>query len=295
MKASFGKKLIMSQHKKLGLITVLYNSPEILEDFFLSLSCQVGIDFHLYVIDNSSIPEPLLISKRLAGQYELNVTFIDNSGDNVGVAKGNNQGIAAALDDKCTHIGFINNDLIFKNSDLLKTLSESLNEFDLVTPKIYAYPGGDVWFEEGCFDLTRGTTPHRIINTNSNFIPYAPTCFLICKSEIFDHCGVMDEWYFAYYDDSDFLYRTISAGYTLGFIKNVSIQHKVSTSTGGSYSDFSLYYGTRNRIYFIRKNLKSSLPLFFTVLSRFVVIPKIKPKQYKILLNAILDGFRAKI
>lgn len=295
MKASLGKKLTMNQHKKLGLVTVLYNSPEILEDFFLSLSCQVDIIFHLYVVDNSSIPEPLLLSRKLAVQYQLNVTFIDNLGDNVGVAKGNNQGITAALHDNCTHVGFINNDLIFKGTDVLRVLDLALNEFDLVTPKIYAYPEGDVWFEEGYFDLIRGTTPHSIQLKHEKNIPYAPTCFLLCKAEIFKVCGVMDEWYFAYYDDSDFLYRTMSAGYKLGFIKNVSIQHKVSTSTGGSYSDFSLYYGTRNRIYFIRKNLKSIFPLFFTVLSRFVVIPKIKPKQYKILLNAILDGFRAKI
>jgi GT2 family glycosyltransferase len=295
MKVSLGKKLTMNQHKKLGLVTVLYNSPEILEDFFFSLSCQVEVDFHLYVIDNSSIPEPLSYSKILAQQYKLSVTFIDNQGDNVGVAKGNNQGVTAALKDKCTHIGFINNDLIFKDSNVLSVLCDSFEDFDLVSPKIYAYPEGKIWFEAGYFDLFRGTTPHRVNKASYKLTPYAPTCFLLCKSEIFEVCGVMDEWYFAYYDDSDFVYRVMSAGYKLGFINNVIIQHKVSTSTGGSYSDFSLYYGTRNRIYFIRKNLKSSIPLLFTICSRFVVIPKIKASQYRLLFKAILDGFRAKI
>ncbi|WP_445776045.1 glycosyltransferase family 2 protein [Shewanella sp.] len=295
MKVSLGKKLVMNQYNKLGLVTVLYNSPEILEDFFFSLSCQVGVDFHLYVIDNSSLPEPLLLSKQLADKYQLPVTFIDNHGDNVGVARGNNQGIVAALNDRCSQIGFINNDLIFNDKHTLKGLSLALNDFDLVTPKIYAYPKGDVWFEEGYFDLIRGTTPHVINQGNKHFIPYAPTCFLFCKSEIFDVCGVMDEWYFAYYDDADFLYRAMSFGYKLGFIKSITIHHKVSTSTGGSYSDFSLYYGTRNRIYFIRKNLKSIIPLLFTLSTRFIVIPKIKISQYKILFKAIFDGLSAKV
>lgn len=293
MRANLGKKLVMN--KKLGLITVLYNSPDVLDDFFTSLSLQDHANYHLYLVDNSSIPEPLEKSRRLVGLHNIPVTFIDNKGNNVGVAKGNNQGLMAALNDGCTHIGFINNDLIFKDTDVLSSLSSALNNFDLVSPKIYAYPEGYVWFEEGYFDLLRGTTPHSIKQNNKSIIPYAPTCFLFCKAEIFDVCGVMDEWYFAYYDDSDFVYRAILAGFKLGFIKHICIQHKVSTSTGGSYSDFSIYYGTRNRIYFIRKNIKKAAPLLFTLISRVVVIPKIKLRQNKILLKAIFDGLRVKV
>lgn len=284
----------MTQSNKLGLVTVLYNSPEILNDFFESINNQKNVNFHLYVIDNSSVPEPLALSKTLAEQYELPVTFIDNKGDNVGVAAGNNQGIKAALNDGCEYVGFINNDLIFTDSNVLSSLCSSLSEFDLVTPKIYAHPKGDVWFEEGYFNNTKGTTPHNLIDGRS-LMPYAPTCFLICKAEIFDVCGIMDEWYFAYYDDSDFVFRVNKAGYKLGFIKSITIEHKVSTSTGGSYSDFSLYYGTRNRLYFIRKNLGSVTPLLFTMFSRCVVLPHIKFKQYHILFKAIIDGLRAKI
>ncbi|MDQ2045224.1 glycosyltransferase family 2 protein [Pseudoalteromonas sp. 20-92] len=294
MKANLGKKLAMNQCKRLGLVTVLYNSPEILNDFFESINNQKNINFHLYVIDNSSLSEPLALSKVLVEQYKLPVTFIDNKGKNVGVAAGNNQGIKAALSDGCHYIGLINNDLIFSKSDVLFSLCLSLNEYDLVTPKIYAYPEGDVWFEEGYFDNLRGTTPHSLI-TDKSVMPYAPTCFLICKSEIFEVCGIMDEWYFAYYDDSDFLYRVNKAGYQLGFIKSVYIQHKVSSSTGGSYSDFTIYYATRNRLYFIRKNIKKILPLFFTVLSRIFTFPKIKYKQYGLLVKAIIDGLRAKV
>lgn len=295
MKVSLGRKLAMSQNKKIGLITVLYNSPDILDDFFYSLSCQTFENFHLYVVDNSTIPEPLSKAKVLAKKYSIPVTFIDNAGSNVGVAKGNNQGAFLAIDDGCEYLGFINNDLIFIDPLVIGLLNQSLLSYDLVTPKIYSYPEGDVWFEEGYFDLGRGTTPHRIVGEAKDSIPYAPTCFLFCKVEVFKKSGMMDEWYFAYYDDSDFVYRAMLAGFKLGFIKGVSIQHKVSTSTGGSYSDFSLYYGTRNRIYFIRKNLKAFRPLLFTLFSRVVVLTKIKPKQYKLLLKAMSDGLRAKI
>ena len=130
MKVSLGRKLVMNQNKKLGLITVLYNSPEILDDFFFSLSCQNFKNFHLYVIDNSNIPGPLFKSKQLAEKYSIPVTFINNLGNNVGVAKGNNQGAFAAIEDGCEYLGFINNDLIFIEPQVIGFLHESLQHYD---------------------------------------------------------------------------------------------------------------------------------------------------------------------
>lgn len=291
-----GKKLAMSQISKLGLVTVLYNSPDVIDDFFYSLSCQAYTDYHLYLVDNSSISEPLDKSKLLAAKYNIPVTFIDNEGANVGVAAGNNQGIKAALSDGCECIGLINNDLIFEQPMTLSNLILSMNDkYDFVSPKILAYPDGDIWFDGGYFDLLKGTTPHINKNSVSSVIPYAPTCFLICKAEVFAVCGLMDEWYFAYYDDSDFVFRLNNSGFKLGFINDVVIKHKVSSSTGGLYSDFSLYYGNRNRIYFIRKNLKSITCLLFTVFSRVVLLPHIKLKQYPLLIKSIYHGFKTKI
>ncbi|STQ45005.1 putative glycosyl transferase [Ewingella americana] len=59
----------MIKSQKLGLVTVLYNSPEVLDDFFNSLSIQKNINFHLYIVDNSSTEESINLSKILADTY----------------------------------------------------------------------------------------------------------------------------------------------------------------------------------------------------------------------------------
>lgn len=279
---------------KLGLITVLYNTPEVLPDFFKSIACQSYDDFILYVVDNSSTTESLELARKLSAQYSICTKFINNNGNNLGVAAGNNQGITSAINDKCQVIGLINNDLIFDDPDTFHKLLTSLNKSDLVSPKIMAHPSGDVWFEEGWFNLSRGTTPHTLIK-NANAIPYAPTCFLFCNTSVIKKVGMMDEWYFAYFDDSDFVFRAYKAGYPVSFNKDVIIEHKVSSSTGGGYSDFGIYYGNRNRIYFIRKNIHSMIPLLFTIVSRLILLPKLSWAQNKILFKAIRDGLSASI
>lgn len=279
---------------KIGLVTVLYNTPEVLPDFFKSLACQWYNNFILYIVDNSSAQESLVLARKLSEQYSIRAEFIDNQGNNLGVAAGNNQGIKLAINDKCQVIGLINNDIIFDDPDIFYKLLSSLHEADIVSSKIMAHPSGDVWFEEGWFNLNRGTTPHTLIK-KANVIPYAPSCFLFFNASIIKDIGLMDEWYFAYFDDSDFIFRAHKAGYPVSFNKDVIIKHKVSSSTGGGYSNFGLYYGNRNRIYFIRKNLHTLFPLFFTIVSRLILLPKLSWSQNKILVKAIRDGLSASV
>ncbi|AUL94347.1 glycosyltransferase family 2 protein [Vibrio vulnificus] len=280
--------------KKLGLVTVLYNSPDVLDDFFRSIASQEYTNFHLYVVDNSSIPEPLAKSRQLACEYKIPCTFIDNQGNNLGVAAGNNQGISAALNDNVDVIGLINNDLIFDHptvfSSLIDTLSSGQN---IVSPIIYAFPSDEIWYDNGYFDLMKGTTPHS--GRSEKKIPYAPTCFLLVNKKVITDTGLMDEKYFAYYDDSDFVFRAHKAGYSVFVNTQASIQHKVSTSTGGTESPFSLYYGTRNRLYFIKKNTNGTtkcIAYLYTMMTRSMYLLKPRLENKKSIVKGIVDFLR---
>jgi hypothetical protein len=66
----------------------------------------------------------------------------------------------------------------------------------------------------------------------------------------------MDEQYFVYYDDTDFVWRLAQLGIRIRFVAAAVVLHKVSSSTGGGDSPFSVYYTNRNRVYFARKNLR---------------------------------------
>jgi GT2 family glycosyltransferase len=74
------------------------------------------------------------------------------------------------------------------------------------------------------------------------------------QARVFDKVGMMDERYFVYYDDTDFVYRCLKQSFQLIYLGNAELRHKVSSSTGGGSSDFSVYYYNRNRLFFIRKN-----------------------------------------
>ena len=79
---------------KIGIVTVLYNSEKVLEEFFLSIDCQNYKNFILYIVDNS----PSRQSKELIQKYTARFNLLDRlvylpSSSNIGVAAGNNVGI----------------------------------------------------------------------------------------------------------------------------------------------------------------------------------------------------------
>ena len=44
------------------------------------------------------------------------------------------------------------------------------------------------------------------------FTGYAPTCFMLVEAAVFERIGFMDERYFVYYDDTDFVWRAVKLG-----------------------------------------------------------------------------------
>jgi GT2 family glycosyltransferase len=54
----------------------------------------------------------------------------------------------------------------------------------------------------------------------------------------------MDEKYFVYYDDVDFNFRLNKNKIKIKLIPISKVFHKVSHSTGGAESDFTIYYCT---------------------------------------------------
>jgi GT2 family glycosyltransferase len=246
-----------------GVVTVLYNSDDVLPDFFTSLAAQTGVRFRLYVIDNSATDTGIQISRTLADRHCIDVHLLFNNA-NVGVAKGNNQGIDLALADGCSHVLLANNDTQFAPATIRVLLDAVSSGSDLVaTPKImYHGEPTRLWYSGGHIDAWRLLTPHYGMKEIDNgqfdkmcHVGYAPTCFMMFDEAVFARTGRMDEQFFVYYDDTDFVWRMNALGIRIRFVPESVVLHKVSSSTGGDRSPFTLYYTSRNRVYFIRKNL----------------------------------------
>lgn len=287
----------------IGIVTVLFNSDEVLPGFFLSLSRQRDVNFRLYVIDNSPTDSGSLIARSLAKQYGIVAQVLFNN-ENRGVAAGNNQGVAVAIADHCDFVLLSNNDVEFEPRTISKLLTALVEENERVAvPKIMYYSTPDtIWYAGGCFNLWKGNASHYGQGTIDSgeydakrYTQYAPTCFMLLRAGVFELVGFMDTRYFVYYDDADLVWRMQARGIRMRFVSQAKVLHKVSSSTGGGRSPFWLYYGNRNRMYFIRKNLSGLqriIAMSFTLATRVPRLALDGPAALVVGLRGVLAGLR---
>lgn len=292
----------MRNEPKIGLVTVLYNGIEVLEGFFESLGKQTYKNYILYVIDNSPDDIALNEAKRLSSEFKINSVFIKNN-DNFGVAKGNNQGIKQGLEDECEYVLLLNNDIEFPENTIGDMVNYTIEHKEqILVPKIYYHGTNKLWMAGGHISKWKGITPHRGFEEEDigqydtiEYVDYAPTCFMLIDKNVFSEVGFMDESYFVYYDDSDFIWRANKKGFKVLYYPKVAIEHKVSFSTGGAESPFTIYYFTRNRIYFIYKNFNSInklISLIYFSISRVFKLFIYSKEQKSMMFTGIKDSIQ---
>ena len=246
----------------IAVVTVTFNSGGVLPDFLWSLAAQQHVRWHLYAVDNASADDTLAQLHAFEGEHAAAVSVIENA-QNVGAAEGNNQAVGAALADGHDLVLFLNNDVVF-SADLLGAMADGMREHacDLVCPRIeYADRPGTLWFAGGEFQPAVG---YRTVHFGQGQadapgfavarpVTYAPTTCLLVTRGVFERIGLFDPAYFAYSEDADFMFRAHRAGFVAWYLPQALLRHKVS-SLAGHESPFSDHYGTRNRVYFLRKN-----------------------------------------
>ena len=224
--------------EKIGLVTITYNSADVIRGFLESILKQSFKNFEIFIIDNDSQDD----TEKVVFQYEDDrINFIKNS-ENVGVAKANNQGIKRALQANCSQVLIINNDIEFEDKLLEKMLSvQQQKKCSLVAPKMMYFDQPDhIWYAGSFFLKKKGYLPIHIGIQQKDEgqydgvypVEYAPTCCLLVRKKVFEDIGMMDEKYFVYFDDTDFLYRVFKdARHKLYFFSDVKFYHKVGSLT----------------------------------------------------------------
>lgn len=290
---------------KIGIVTVLYNSAPVLEEYFSTLNTQTYKDFILYVIDNKSSDSSLVEAERLSKTVDFK-TFIMPQPKNWGVAKGNNIGIKAALKDKCDYVLLSNNDVVLEKDTIKSLLKGHIdNKASLSVPKIYYWNTDKIlWAAGGYWHLLDCSSRHYGFRKKDvgqydevRQIEYSPTCFMLINASVFSSVGLMDENIFVYYDDADFIWRaTVDGNEKLYYIPSSLLWHKESFSTGGGLSEFSLYNRDKNRIYFMHKHLTrfQRVKVYCYIIVHFFLrdLFILSESQRKSLKNGVLDGFK---
>ena len=269
-----------------GVVTVTYNSASVLPGMFASLDRQTMQSFHVWAVDNASTDDSTALC-----QVRPGFSVIANP-SNLGVAAANNQGIRAALDAGCETVLLLNNDVEF-GPDLFAQLYEGLtaNHCQIVAPIMYYFDRPTtIWAAGGrfqpllgyrCFHLEDGTRDTGQFHHPTQ-IQHAPTCCVLFERSVFAIVGFMDERYFVYHDDTDFMLRCLKLHQRLFLLPHARLFHKVSSLTGGAESEFSVRMATRNRIYLLSK-----------FLGRLLAAPYVAAISLSYLLRRLLGHYTA--
>ena len=235
--------------------------------------------------------------------------------DNYGFAKGNNVGIKFALNQLETdYILLLNNDTVVESDFLehLVLLAENNEKIGFVGPKTYFYKD----FPKKIIQIAGGgTIDLKIARTyqigygekEENQFPepfqlgYVSGSCILVKKEILQEIGLIDEHFFMYWEDTDWSYQGNLKGYLSYYQPKSIIWHKHGASSNPC---FELYYLSRNRIYFIRKNtnikeyiiflLNFFLRVFFQNIWYYLIHLK-DLSMLKAYLKGLLNGFTLKI
>lgn len=250
---------------RVGIVLVNYNGQKFMPDCLESLA---KIDYALaqvIVVDNASTDG----SADWTQTHYPSVTLIRHT-HNQGITGGNNAGIEWCKKNNCDYVLLLNNDTVVE-PDFLNQLLLQMEPDCLLVPKIYFYDNKSLINNHvGGFDYWRGRhldwfyeKTDSAQSRKIHFAQMASTCALLIPISTFGAIGIMDEAYFMYSDDTDFLTRAVRSGIRIKFVPDAVLYHRESSSSGGPNSPLSIYYTNRNRLYFMFKHQHNMLALAF--------------------------------
>lgn len=248
--------IINRRQPLVSVILINYNS------FTETVECVKSINKSLYqnieivVVDNGSRVDEG--PQAIEGLSAYPIKWI-RSNENLGFAGGNNLGVKNANGD---FYFFLNNDAEVTSNTIEILLETYLanNNAGLLCPKIKSHNTNIIeytGFTELSLMMRNSAPDYKKEDIN---IPlkvsetyYAHGAAVMISKHLFQICGAMPEEYFLYYEELDWSHQVRKKGYQILVNTAAIVYHKSSMSIGKS-SPLKLYYETRNRILFCKRN-----------------------------------------
>jgi hypothetical protein len=288
------------------VVTVTFNALRdgVLAPFLGCIRTQTAPDVVLLAIDNASTDGTANYLREIDMP---NLRLILNR-ENVGFARACNQGIALARTLGARYVTFLNNDTEF-TPNLLANMTASLEATGAagLSPLVTYYNEPDrIWFATGSFRWSRGMIPyHDRVNQSRKILPiqrildtaFVSGCCFLLRLDTLEGIDGFDERFFVYWEDADLCRDLGKRGRRFVTDTGLECRHKVSISTGGAFSDFSIFHLTRGHVMFVRKHfglaaLGFVLPIVALKTMLNVVRRRIRLCQLPVWCRAIGSGLR---
>ncbi|MGX5819035.1 glycosyltransferase family 2 protein [Chitinophaga lutea] len=259
-----------------SIITVNYNNAAVTCELMTSLLAIRYPRLEVIVVDNASVEDP---TGKIHAIYPA--AKVIRSAENLGFAGGNNLGIREAKGD---YLFLVNNDTEFTDG-LIEGLLDIFRQYPdagVVSPKFhYFFAKGTIEYAGyravdtftgrnsmiGCREQDNGQYD-AVTETH-----YAHGGAMMVSAKALQEVGLMPEVYFLYYEEFDWCEMFKRKGYKVYYQYQSLIYHKESMTTGKN-SPLKTYYITRNRILFMRRNVRLAARMCFMLYFTFLTVPK---------------------
>jgi len=293
-------------YRKVCIILINWNSSEDTKECVNSLLNSTVTDFDIVVVDNNSVIKPNFTDKR------IKVIYLS---ENLGFAGANNIGIKYAAENKYEYVWILNNDTIVERDTLLALLDAATSSESQVLTNLILYydKPNQIWYGGGYFSKAFGKGVHRYANRDVNGvqlkpenIEFATGCSLLINTRVFEDVGLFDDRLIVYSEDLDLSMRLKKKGYTILFVPEAVVYHKVGRSfknnnltQKGTSSPWQVYLFTRNRMAVSRRYMPVVNFIFFiswfiplSIAKALVLFFINRREKSKMLFKALIDWTR---
>ena len=244
----------------MGAIVLTYNGRHLLEVLLPSLEAQSYRDFRTLVVDNGSTDDT---SEWLSATWpQVDVLALPV---NIGVTAALNAGLRAA---SYEFVALLNNDMELDRDFLAELLAALVDhpEAGSAAPKLLAFHdrgvidgAGDTFHWAGA-GWRRGHG-ERDVGQYERPQPIFGACggATVYRRAALDAVGLLDEDFFAFYEDVDSSFRAQLAGYGCRYVPSAVAYHIGSATIGKGETDFTRYHIWRNGIWVVLKDYPLAL------------------------------------
>lgn len=261
-----------------SIITVNFHQADVTIDLLKSIAKRyTPLEVEVILVDNGAVKN----MEKVFLPHFGNIKYIQST-ENLGFAGGNNLGLLQAKGD---YIFLLNNDTEIPEYCIETMISEmeANEEIGLLSPLL-------LYFDQKHLIQYAGFTAMNYLtgrngnlgrleenlgqyNNRSYKIGFCHGAAMMCRKTDLIKAGLMDESYFLYYEELDWCEKFKRIGKQIWFTGRTFVLHKESVSVGKA-SALKIYFNTRNRMLFIRKNTGWITTLLFSIYYTLIVCPK---------------------
>ena len=258
------------------ILILNWNGKDVLYDCVKSIFDSDYINYEVTIIDNGSNDNSIYKVKN--DFKDLNFIFIDK---NIGYSKGYNYAFNELKNTNDDYYFLLNNDTIIKNNTISKLIDATLifGHHNIYGPKILNYSDGSIWYAGGKISYFTKIATHiglnktdQITEIKSATTNFVSGCAMLIPKKLINSLEGFNECYNFYYEDVDLCIRAKSLNHLCVYVNNSIVIHKISSSMGGRFSFYKLYYRTISTLKYLYNNYNIVL-FFIYIIINILLIP----------------------